>query len=211
MVLSIPEIPMRFSPATILVLLLPSILDAQSAPTREVHGDTLISRADPRATFVFAKPFHFAGNQTIDILKVAGADQYFFIDADEHHAIRRFYWVQFEHYYPTTSYTYDFSGMNLKPVPLGRLAFLGDVRVRDNYFTMDQRPGSDSKAAETFLRANGFKLDGTFATLRLFHLPDSTRRRELMIIYGEMVPGGTPEASVAAAITANAQANVSQQ
>jgi hypothetical protein len=196
--------------AAILFLLIPSILTAQAPATREVHGDTLISGADPATRFVFAKPFQFAGNQAIDILKVAGADQYFFIDADENHAIRRFYWVQFEHYYPNTSYTYNFSEMNFKPVPLGHLAFVGDVRVRDNYFTMDQRPGSDSKAAETFLRSKGFKLDGTFATLRLFHLPDSSRRRELMIIYGESVPAGTSEASVAAAITANAQANVTQ-
>ena len=83
------------------------------------------------------------GSQTIDILKVAGADQYFFIDATEDRSIRRFYWVQFEHYYPANEHTYDFSSMNLKPVPIGRLEFMGDVRVRDNYFTMDQRATLD--------------------------------------------------------------------
>ena len=201
---------MRFSPPAILVLLMSSVINAQSAPTREVRGDTLISRADPAATFVFAKPFQFAGNQTIDILKVAGADQYFFIDAAEDRSIRRFYWVQFEHYYPTNEHTYDFSSMNLKPVPIGRLAFMGDVRVRDNYFTMDQRPGSDSRAAETFLRARGFKIDGTFATLRLFHLPDASRRRELMVIYGERVPAGTVAADIAPDLTARARAGFAQ-
>ena len=200
----------RLCLAAVLVLLAPSILGAQSAPAREVHGDTLVSHADPAVTFVFSKPFRFAGSQTIDILTVAGADQYFFIDAAEDRSIRRFYWVQFEHYYPTNEHTYDFSSMNLKPVTLGRLDFLGDVRVRDNYFTMDQRPGSDSKAAETFLRAVGFKLDGTFATVRLFHLPDASRRRELMIIYGESVPTGTSASDIAPAITARAQASVAQ-
>ena len=85
---------------------------------------------------------------------------------------------------------------------------MNDVRVRPHYFTMDDRPGSDSKAAETFLRAKGLELDGAFVTLRLFHLPDATRRRELMIIYGEALPAGASEQSARSAITARAQANV---
>ncbi len=201
---------MRRYAAAALAMLIPTILAAQAGPDRAVRGDTLVSRADPAATFVFAKPFRYAGSQTIDIQGVAEAEQYFFIDAAEDRSIRRFYWVQFEHYYPTNSHTYDFSRMASAPMTVGRLPFLGDVRVRNNYFTMDKRPGSDSKAAETFLTDRGFKLDGTFATLRLFHLPDDTRRRELMIIYGEVVPEGTAEAAVTDAITANARANLSQ-
>ena len=199
---------MRLSLA--LLVLTPSILGAQAALTRQVHGDTLISEADPAARFVFAKPFQHAGGQAIDVVQVAGAEQYFFIDAAEDRSVRRFYWVQFEHYYPTNTHTYDFSRIRQTPVPIGRLTFQGDIRVRANYFTMDNRPGSDSRAAREFLLARGFNLEGSFATLRLFYLPDSTRRRELMIIYGERVPEGTTDASIAEAITARAQANVSQ-
>ncbi len=198
----------RVRSAAILLLLAPSLLGAQAAPAREVRGDTLVSPADPAATLVFADPFEFAGSQTIDVLKVAGAEQYFFIDSGADRSVRRFYWVQFEHYYPANDHTYDFSSMNLKPVPLGRLAFQGDVRVRDNYFTMDKRPGSDSQAAQTFLQGKGLKLDGTFATLRLFHLPDTTRRRELMIIYGERVPAGTSADSIGPDLTARARAGL---
>jgi hypothetical protein len=201
---------MRFVFAATLVLLTPAILGAQSPPTRQMHGDTLISLADPATRFVFAEPFRFAGNQAIDILKVAGADQFFFIDAGDDHAIRRFYWVQFEHYYPANTHTYDYSQMNLKPVTVGRYSYNGDVRVSDDYFTMDKRPGSDSKAAQEFLQSKGFKLEGTFATLRLFYLPDDTRRRELMIIYGEVVPAGTWVAAISASVTAHAQGNISQ-
>jgi hypothetical protein len=200
----------RLLTSAILALLAPTVLGAQNAPAREVRGDTLISRADPAATFVFPAPFRFAGTQTIDILKVAGADQFFFIEAAEDSSIRRLYWVQFEHYYPANDHTYDFSSMNLQPVPFGRLEFLGDVRVRDNYFTMDKRPGSDSQAAQTFLQAKGFRIDGTFATLRLFHLPDASRRRELMIIYGERVPAGTAAADIAPDLTARARAGFAQ-
>jgi hypothetical protein len=148
------------------------------------------------------------GGQTIDILQVAGAEQYFFIDAAADHAIRRFYWIQFEHYYPDNTDTYDYSGIEQKPVQIGRLAFMGDIRVSPDFFTMDDRPGSDSRAARDFLRAQGFKLDGTFVNLRLFHLPDATKRRELMIIYGEILPSDAPEEQATSAITAHAQANI---
>jgi len=199
---------MRLRPAATLVILLSSSLVAQTAPLRKVAGNTLTSTADPAATFVFDAKFHYAGGQSIDIMKVAGAEQHFFIDDAADHSIRRFYWIQFEHYYPTNTSTYDYSGIPQKPVRLGRLEFMGDVRVSTKYFTMDDRPGSDSKAAADFLRAKGFKLDGTFVSLRLFHLPDATRRQELMIIYGEILSGGASEDRVTSGITAHAQANL---
>lgn len=199
---------MRLRASALLFLLLPSVLVAQTAKLREVRGDTLLSTAEPKASLVFAKSFRYAGGQTIDIMKVAGAEQHFFIDAAADHAIRRFYWVQFEHYYPDNTATYDYSGIEQKPVRIGRLEFMGDVRVIPKYFTEDNRPGSDSKAAEDFLRARGYRIDGTFAALRLFHLPDATKRRELMIIYGEIVPNESAEGKMKSEITAHAVANL---
>jgi hypothetical protein len=191
-----------------LVMLLSGTHTSQGASLREVDGGTLISTADPAASFTLDKAFRYAGGQSIDILKVAAAEQYFFIDSATDRSIRRFYWIQFEHNYPSNTGTYDFSAIPQKPVAIGRLAFMGDVRVSPNYFTMDDRPGSDSKAAADFLRARGFKLDGAFVTLRLFHLPDASKRRELMIIYGEILPGGSSEERATSEITARAQANI---
>jgi hypothetical protein len=199
---------MRLRPAAILVIVLSFTLISQAAQLREVKGGTLVSPADPAASFLVDKSFHYGGGQSIDILKVAGAEQYFFIDAAADQSIRRFYWIQFEHYYPDNTYTYDYSEIAQKPVAIGRLAFMGDVRLRPNYFTMDERPGSDSEAAEDFLRAKGFKLDGTFVTLRLFLLPDSSKRREVMIIYGEILAAGASEERAKSEITARAQANI---
>ena len=199
---------MRFRTLAIPVLLLASTLSAQSALQRRVEGTTLISTAEPSVSLTFDKAFVYAGGQSIDIFEVAAAEQYFFIDAAADRSVRRFYWVQFEHYLPSNTHTYDYSEIAQKPVALGRLAFMGDVRARPNYFTMDDRPGSDSMAAADFLRAKGYRLDGTFVTLRLFHLPDTSKRRELMVIYGEVLPSGAPEGPAAAQITAHAQANV---
>jgi hypothetical protein len=192
-----------------LFCVLPAVAHAQTAPhLRQVHGDTLISTMDPAARFIVGAPFRSAGGQVIDILNVAGAEQQFFVDATPDRTIRRFYWIQFEHYYPANGSTYDYSWFVHHPVRIGRLTFEGDVRVRANYFTMDQRPGSDSKAAETFLRAKGYKLGGTFVTLRLFHLPDDTKRKELMVIYGEAVTDSASSGRIQEEITAHAQAGL---
>jgi hypothetical protein len=199
---------MRLRRALCLVVLLSSRLVAQAPPTRNVSAGTLTSKADPAAVFVVDNTFRYAGGQTIDILKVAGAEQYFFIEAAPDHSVQRFYWLQFEHYYPTNSDTYDYSGIKQQPVPLGRLRFMGDVRTSRNFFTMDDRPGSDSKAAELFLRARGFTLSGTFVSLRLFYLPDSTKRRELMIIYGERLADSAADTLLTTAITSHAQAGL---
>ncbi len=199
---------MRVRTLAIPALLLASTLFAQTALQRRVEGSTLISPADPAVSLTFDKAFVYAGGQSIDIFKVAGAEQYFFIDAAADRSVRRFYWVQFEHYYPDNKEVYDYSSIPQKPLDLGRLAFMGDVRVKPHYFTMDDRPGSDSMAAASFLRARGYGLDGTFVTLRLFHLPDATKRRELMVIYGEVLTPGAPEGPATAQITAHAQANV---
>ena len=203
------EAPMRSSAVLSLLLILPAVTSAQAAASlRPVHGDTLISTMDPAGRFIVGAPFRSAGGQVIDILRVAGAEQQFFIDAAPDSTIRRFYWIQFEHYYPDNTHAYDYSVFDLHPVTIGRLAFQGDVRVSDHYFTMDQRPGSDSKAAENFLRAKGYKLGNTFVTLRLFHLPDATRRKELMIIYGEAVADSASSGRTQAEITAHAQAGL---
>lgn len=192
----------------VLSALVASSLSAQSQPLRSVTSGTLISREYPAASFTVDPKFSYVGGQTIDILKVAGAEQHFFIEAGSDHAIRRFYWLQFEHYYPSNSYTYDYSEIKQTPVRLGPFGFGADVRTREHYFTMDDRPGSDSKAAENFLRAHGLVIDGTFVTVRMFTLADTTKRRELMMIYGEVLPRGTPDSQVTAGILGRAQAGI---
>jgi hypothetical protein len=199
---------MRLRAPAMGILLLSGTFVSRAVPLRAVVDGTLVSPAEPAASFVVDRAFHYAGGQTVDVLRVAAAEQYFFVDASADGSIRRFCWIQFEHYNPDNSYAYDYSGITQKPVELGRLEFMGDVRVSPNYFTSDDRPGSDSKAAEALLRAHGFKLDGTFVTLRMFHLPDASKRREVMIIYGERLAAGASEESVSSGITARAKATI---
>ena len=194
-----------------LVPLCATALAAQTPTTRTVTDHRLVSGADPRATFVIDTAYRFVGGQTIDILKVAGAEQFFFVRSGPDRTVRSFYWLQFEHYYPANTYTYDYSGIDQQALSLGPLAFVGDIRTLPNYFTMDKRPGSDSEAAATFLRDRGLSLSGTFVTLRLFHLPDASKRRELMIIYGERVTDERSSDNVKGALVQHAEAGITVQ
>lgn len=167
-----------------------SAQDNRLTVERKVHGNTLQSAADPAITLTFAKPFHYAGGQAFDIFQVAGAEQHLFVESGPDRAIRRFYWVQFEHYYANNKHTYDYSEIEQLPLQLGRFTFQADTRVAPNYFTGDLRPGSDSEATLKFLRDKGYKVDGDYARVRMFLLPDDSKRKELMIIYGEAVAPG---------------------
>ena len=195
----------------IVLVMLPFMATAQTLPERPFSDGKLVSKADPAVTLAPGKAFHYAGGQVIDIFKVAGAEQHFFIDAAPDSAIRRFYWIQFEHYYPDNSHQYDFTGIKQQPIRLGPLDFMGDITVAPGYFTSGNRAGSDSEAGAQLLRARGYKLDGTFIRLRLFHLPDSSRRRELMIIYGEILPSGVSEETLKSVIIQRAQENLKVQ
>jgi len=189
------------------VALLSTFVWAQTQPERQCRDGKLVSKSDPSVVLKFHKAFHYAGGQVIDIFKVAGAEQHFFVDAAPGGAIRRFYWVQFEHYYPSNHDIYDYTGIQQQPLQIGSLAFMGDISVESDYFS-DDRVGSDAQAAEKFLLAKGYKVEGTFVRLRLFHLPDASRRKELMIIYGEALPAGASEEQARSAIIQRARHNL---
>ena len=199
---------MRLHAAVILSMLLPPIVHVQTMPDRQFRDGTLVSKVDPPVKLEINKTFQYAGKQEIDIFKVAGAEQYFFVDATPDSTIRRFIWVQFEHYYDNNNNIYDYSGIKQQSVQFDSIEFMGDISVVPDYFTSATREGSDSKAGQQFLRAKGFKIDGTFVRLRLFHLPDTSRRKELMIIYGESIQPDSQEKLIRSEIIQHAQENL---
>jgi hypothetical protein len=67
-------------------------------------------------------------------------------------------------------------------VTLGGLDFYVDTWVSAGSTPAD--PGSDAAHLESVLAAHGYRR-GDSMSVRLVHLTDATRRRELMIIYSE--------------------------
>ena len=165
-------------------------VDAQSQSKetpRNVHDQTLTSTENPAVRLEFDKKFKFAGSQTFILYNVARAEQFFFVDADEHGAIKRLYWVQFEGYLPDNTHTYKYEVT--KTVNIGGLDFIADAYAR-NYKVTIVRPDSDSGRARAFLETKGYHwASDDNLSQRLVHLVDDKKRAELMIIYREDLSG----------------------
>jgi hypothetical protein len=98
--------------------------------------------------------------------------------------VERFYWLQFEHFLPTNTYTYDYKPD--RTTDAGGLTFIYDVKSFTNYGGMQgDDPASDGAAMKRLLAAHGLDFPTATARVRMFHLPTPDRRTELMIIYGE--------------------------
>jgi len=115
-----------------------------------------------------------------------------FADAEPGGSLREVWWVQFEHYlpaHPEFHYTYD----SPRHATIGGLDFYADIDVSDG--TNKPRPGSDGEHFYDLLAARGYKR-APMMFVRLVHLPDAARRKELMIIAGRRLPAGTTAASL---------------
>ncbi len=164
---------------------------------RSVRGRTLVSDRAPAIILEVVPPFRYAGGHRFVLYGVAEAEQHVFVDADAAGAIRRMYWIQFEHYLPGLGGTYEYESPGR--LRIGPLEFVADTRVIPDYAESvgSSRPGSDVARVGELLRSRGLSLPRGAVRARLFHLPDATRRTELMIIYAEA--GASSDAPAASA------------
>lgn len=109
--------------------------------------------------------------------------------------MKRLVWIQFEGYLPSrpdAHYTYDLP----RHVQAGGKDFFANSYARGPADTV--RAGSDREHVEALLRAHDFAIPPGVLYVRLVHLTDAQKRRELMIIYGEKLEGALPKADGAA-------------
>ena len=189
-----------------LFVLMTSLLSPDAAaPERTVSGQVLVSGHAPAARLEFGPKFKYLGGQRFLLYGVADAEQHFFVEADEAGSIRSFYWVQFEHFLPGRGETYNYPGRSI--VKIGPLEFSADTKVFAEYsktvLDFHSQRESDSAHVGLFLNGKGLKPPAAAARIRMFHLPDSEHRSELMIIYVEalsradIAPGDLPRESPA--------------
>jgi hypothetical protein len=73
------------------------------------------------------------------------------------------------------------------------------VRARFGATNNPPKPGSDLERVMSLLEKGGFHAPAAMMNVRLVHLPDEARRKELMIIYAEdLAPTGSKEAELLA-------------
>lgn len=109
-------------------------------------------------------------------------------DADAEKNVQRLYWVQFEGYLPSKP---DLKHQYNSPrhTTIGGLDFYVDTWVRPK--DAETQRGSDRQRIEELIRSKGFNMPAGMIYVRLVHLLDEQKRKELMIIYGEsLAPTG---------------------
>jgi hypothetical protein len=154
---------------------------------RQVRDQTIISKELPSADLTFAKDFQYVGGQVVNLYGNADAEQHLFVKATGSGPVQGFYWVQFEHFLPTNQYTYDYKPD--RTTDIGGLQFIYDVKSFTDYSVVLHDPRSDGAAIASLLARHNLTFPKRAAHVRMFHLPTPDRRIELMIIYGEPVPG----------------------
>ena len=163
------------------LLLLCAAVAAQPTPERHVNRNVLSSDRDPKLTITLPSNVEYAGADRFVLYNVADCEIHAFVQPDAHQNTQRLYWIQFEGYLPSlpdAHYTYD----SLHQISLGRLDFYADVWVADMAKT---RSGSDLEHIESLVRGKGYNLPSQMIFVRLVHLLDQSKRRELMLIYAE--------------------------
>ena len=177
-----------------------------SEPARNVSGHTVFSSQDPRVRIRLPDNSRYVGTDRFKLSNPEFPDfdacqLFVFADGDKNGSLREVYWVQFEQYlpkYPDLHYTYD----SPRHITIGGLDFFVDIEVSDG--TRTPKPGSDGEHFYNLLAAHGYKR-APMMFVRLVHLPDDAKRKELMIIAGKDLPAGLTAASVKEGGSAYAQ------
>lgn len=190
---------MKKSAAIFPPLLLSSLALSQNPPLpppqRHVQNQTLISNELPAADLTFGDDFQYVGAQVVTLYgngpeATAEAEQHLFVKAapnrssSTHWPVKSFYWVQFEHRLPATTYTYDYKLPG--STDIGGLPFVYDVKSFLGYdAALMSDPRSDGAAISRLMAQHNLAFPEDAMRVRMFHLPTPDRRTELMIIYGE--------------------------
>lgn len=149
-----------------------------------MEGNVISSERDPAVRVHAPKSARYVGADRWVLYSMADCELHAFVDVDTQKIVQRLYWVQFEGYLPTRpelKHTYD----SPKHANLGGMDFYADTWVRTK--DAETQPGSDLEHILSLIAAKGYRMPDGMMYVRLVHLLDEQKRKELMIIYGEHV------------------------
>jgi len=159
-----------------------SLAHAGEAPERKVEGNTITSLRDPEVRVQMPSSAHYIGADRWPLYDIADCELHVWVEADEQKKVQRLYWVQFEQYLPNKPdlhHTYD----SPRHLAIGGMDFYVDTWTRN--VDEKSKPGSDGEHVRALIDRAGYKLPTDTMSVRLVHLLDNEKRKELMIIYAE--------------------------
>jgi len=154
------------------------------SPERRVEKNVIVSEHDPKVQIQLPKAAQYVGADRWDLYDIADCELHAWIEAeaDRQKEVQRLYWVQFEAYLPTKPdlhHQYD----SPRHTTIGGMDFYVDTWTRAADEKM--RTGSDREHIVALIQAKGYRMPSGMMYVRLVHLLDEQKRKELMIIYGE--------------------------
>jgi hypothetical protein len=157
-------------------------------PERTVSGTTVTSTHDPKIRVDLPASATYVGSDRWMLLGFDDCEMHVFVDAGPDKRIERLYWVQFEAYVPERpDVHHDYSGS--RHITINGLDFYLDTWVQNA--SQPAEKDSDGDHQRRLLAAKGYQRPANAMYVRLVHLPDDQKRKELMVIYGEdLAPTG---------------------
>ncbi len=175
-------------PTGIVFLACVSLSAQTKPPERKVEAHAITSDHEPQVRIELPKSVQYVGADRWVLYDIADCELHAFVEADARKNVQRLYWVQFEGYLPTKPdlrHEYD----SPRHTTIGGLDFYVDTWVRAN--NAATQTGSDREHIESLVRQKGYRMPAGMMYVRLVHLLDEQKRKELMIIYGEdLAPTG---------------------
>ncbi len=157
-------------------------------PERKVQHNVIVSQNDPAVRIELPKSARYLGADRWVLYGIADCELHGFVEADKQKQVQQLYWIQFEGYLPSKPdlhHQYD----SPTHATIGGLDFFVDTWVRGSDEKFDA--GSDREHIESMIHNKGFNVPTGMMYVRLVHLLDDQKRKELMIIYGEdLAPTG---------------------
>jgi hypothetical protein len=156
---------------------------AAQAPERKVvNNNIIISDRDPKIRIELPTSVWYVGVDRFLLQDIAECELYAFVQIDDQKNVQRLYWIQFEDYLPSKPdlhHQYD----SPRHITIGGFRFYVDTwakRTNENITA-----GSDEDHIVALILSRGYKMPAGMIFLRLVHLLDEQKRKELMIIYSE--------------------------
>jgi hypothetical protein len=166
----------------IIVSLAGSLFAGTTVPERKIDNNAIISERDPKLRIEFPATVQYVGADRWILYEIADCELHAFVEADEQKSVQRLYWIQFEGYIPSRPelhHKYD----SPRHATIGGLDFYVDTWTRS--LNDKSKPGSDGEHIRKLITSQGYKMPANAMCVRLVHLLDEAKRKELMIIYSE--------------------------
>ena len=176
---------------TIILAALVSCLttNAQTPERKVVNNNIIISDHDPKIRIELPKSVWYVGVDRFVLQDIADCELYAFVEVDDQKNVQRLYWIQFESYLPSKPdlhHHYD----SPRHMTLGGFRFYLDTWVKGTNENI--KAGSDEDHIVALILSRGYKMPAGMMSVRLVHLLDEQKRKELMIIYSENLTGFAP-------------------